>query len=206
MPADSDISTRKSTLRATMKARLAAKSSDQRLEGSAVACRLAERWLSSISPRCVMLTLPLRDELDPSPLIQVLLDVGITVAVPAVDKISGDLTPVKLDSLVGRTLKAGAFGVLEPIRHEPIEMHQLDVVIVPGLAFSVSGGRLGRGAGFFDRFLVQRRQTTLVAGLCFEEQVVAEVPIEPHDVLVQIIFTSERVIVPVSGAMSRHGS
>jgi 5-formyltetrahydrofolate cyclo-ligase len=59
---------------------------------------------------------------------------------------------------------------------------QLDLIVVPGLAFTAEGNRLGRGAGFYDRFLAGIPANTVKVGVCFEFQRVSEVPQESHDV------------------------
>jgi 5-formyltetrahydrofolate cyclo-ligase len=59
---------------------------------------------------------------------------------------------------------------------------QLDLIVVPGLAFTAEGNRLGRGAGFYDQFLSAIPATTVKVGVCFEFQKVPEVPQESHDV------------------------
>ncbi len=65
----------------------------------------------------------------------------------------------------------------------------LDVVVVPGLAFTADGHRLGQGGGHFDRFLSRLRADCLTVGVCFREQLVAELPTEPHDVHVHRVVT-----------------
>ena len=65
----------------------------------------------------------------------------------------------------------------------------LDVVVVPGLAFTADGERLGQGGGHFDRFLTGVRVDCLRIGVAFHEQVVAELPITEHDVTVDVVIT-----------------
>jgi 5-formyltetrahydrofolate cyclo-ligase len=65
----------------------------------------------------------------------------------------------------------------------------LDVVVVPGLAFTVDGHRLGQGGGHFDRFLPRLRPDCLTIGVCYHEQLVAGVPMAPHDVRVALVVT-----------------
>jgi 5-formyltetrahydrofolate cyclo-ligase len=65
----------------------------------------------------------------------------------------------------------------------------LDVVVVPGLAFSYGGERLGQGGGHFDRFLTTLRGDCLRIGVAFHEQVVAELPTAEHDVAVDLVIT-----------------
>ena len=74
----------------------------------------------------------------------------------------------------------GRFGVREPAAGPASA--QLDLILVPGLAFAAEGSRLGRGAGFYDRFLSTIPATTFKIGVCFEFQRVSEVPQESHDV------------------------
>ena len=64
-----------------------------------------------------------------------------------------------------------------------------DVVIVPGLAFTAGGRRLGQGGGWYDRYLPGVRPDCVLVGVCFDEQVLAELPVEPHDVAVDVVVT-----------------
>ena len=82
--------------------------------------------------------------------------------------------------LVGAGLVAGAHGILSP-RGEAVDPETIDLVIVPGLAFTTAGARLGRGGGHYDRFLPTLRRGCSVVGVCFAEQLLDELPCEPHD-------------------------
>jgi 5-formyltetrahydrofolate cyclo-ligase len=77
-------------------------------------------------------------------------------------------------------LLPGRFGIREPVPGPNLK--QLDLIMVPGLAFTGQGRRLGRGAGFYDRFLSMIPRTTVKIGVCFEFQRFSEIPHEPHDV------------------------
>jgi 5-formyltetrahydrofolate cyclo-ligase len=83
-------------------------------------------------------------------------------------------------------LLPGRFGIREPAPGRTTE--QLDLIVVPGLAFTAEGNRLGRGAGFYDRFLSAIPATTLKIGVCFEFQRVSEIPFEPHDVRMDAVI------------------
>jgi 5-formyltetrahydrofolate cyclo-ligase len=65
----------------------------------------------------------------------------------------------------------------------------LDVVVVPGLAFTAAGRRLGQGGGHFDRFLPRLRADCLTVGVCFREQLLADLPTAPHDAGVRLVVT-----------------
>jgi 5-formyltetrahydrofolate cyclo-ligase len=70
-----------------------------------------------------------------------------------------------------------------------IDPATLDVVIVPGLAFTADGHRLGQGGGHFDRFLPRLDDSCVTIGVCFREQLVAELPTSGHDVLVDLVIS-----------------
>jgi 5-formyltetrahydrofolate cyclo-ligase len=82
-------------------------------------------------------------------------------------------------------LVPGRFGIREPVAGPALA--QLDLIVVPGLAFTIEGSRLGRGAGFYDRFLSTIPATTVKIGVCFEFQRVSQVPQESHDVKMDAI-------------------
>jgi 5-formyltetrahydrofolate cyclo-ligase len=81
----------------------------------------------------------------------------------------------------------GRFGIREPAPGRSPK--QLDLIVVPGLAFSAQGNRLGRGGGFYDRFLATLPQTTFKLGVCFEFQRVSSIPHEPHDVTMDAVVS-----------------
>lgn len=89
-------------------------------------------------------------------------------------------------------LVPGYRGIREPARKEPAS--EVDAAIVPGVAFDERGGRLGYGGGFFDRFLESLDPGVPVVGVCFDAQIVEEVPREPHDRAVDLVVTERRVI------------
>ncbi len=98
-------------------------------------------------------------------------------------------------------LAPGAFGVLEP----RVELRQLtgrrpaadelDLIIVPGIAFDPHGARLGRGLGYYDRFLATVPDTTLIIAPAFECQLLPHIPVEPHDVTMNLVVTEQRVYI-----------
>ncbi|MFO7983166.1 MAG: 5-formyltetrahydrofolate cyclo-ligase [Desulfuromonadales bacterium] len=91
-------------------------------------------------------------------------------------------------------LTHGAFGVMEPSGHELIVPGELDLVVVPGVAFDFSGYRLGYGKGFYDRALHDTAQRTVRAGVCYELQLVDVLPAERHDICMDLIVTENRIL------------
>lgn len=88
-------------------------------------------------------------------------------------------------------LKSGAFGVMEPDPAEcpAFDPREAEIIFVPGLAFTADGARLGRGRGFYDRLLAALPADILRVGVCFSEQIVAELPSEPHDEEVDVVLS-----------------
>jgi 5-formyltetrahydrofolate cyclo-ligase len=80
-----------------------------------------------------------------------------------------------------------------PTAAPPVDPLAIDVVIVPGLAFTGAGGRLGQGGGWYDRVLAQLRSDASTVGVCFEAQVVDAVPSEPHDAVLDVVVTEAGV-------------
>ena len=82
---------------------------------------------------------------------------------------------------ISEGVSEGAFGIMEPIATTPIEPSEIDVMIVPGAAFTRQGARLGRGKGFYDKYLSHKDFRAYTIGVCYPCQVVEGLPSEPHD-------------------------
>jgi len=80
--------------------------------------------------------------------------------------------------------------VREPAAAQPtIPCATLDLILVPGLAFTCDGRRLGHGGGYYDRLLAARAPHTATLGICFDLQLVPDLPCEPHDQRVDAVVT-----------------
>lgn len=91
-------------------------------------------------------------------------------------------------------LQSGRYGVSEPPADSVVvSLEEADIVVVPGVAFDASGGRLGRGGGYYDRALA-RIERPFVVGFALEGQVVEEVPRGELDQLVDAVVTERRVL------------
>ncbi len=88
-------------------------------------------------------------------------------------------------------LTPGAFGISEPRTGGEIPPAEIDLMLVPGVAFDPTGRRLGRGRGFYDRYLSHPAAAHICkVGLCHPHALVSEVPAEPHDVVMDIVITN----------------
>lgn len=194
MPEEADIASRKSALRKCMKEALAAMSPAERIAASHEACDRVTALPAIRDARTIMLYLALPGEADCRSLITSLLGDGRCVCVPEVEWESRSMRPVRLNTLERSEIVEDRHGVQLPRSIEPIPMSQLDVVIVPGIAFDLRGQRLGRGGGFYDRFLSRLNPATHTVALAFDRQIVASVPTATHDAAVRVIATESRLI------------
>ncbi len=96
-------------------------------------------------------------------------------------------------------LVPGMWGILEPPKQrwgelgKEVAPEQLDCVMVPGVAFDRNGGRLGNGAGYYDRLLKGVRADAALIGVCFESQLVEQVAMDAHDVAMDIVMTEKNL-------------
>ena len=89
-------------------------------------------------------------------------------------------------------LELGAFHIEEPTGENTVSADEIELVIVPGVAYDRRGNRLGRGKGFYDRLLASTRATKV--GVGYEFQMVDEIPAEPHDVKMDMVITQKTII------------
>lgn len=96
-----------------------------------------------------------------------------------------------------RDFKKGTFGILEPcLTGEALPSDLADIIVLPGVAFDLSGRRIGYGKGFYDRALHRLEGMGRLVGFCYDFQLVDEIAGEPHDVAVDMVITDRRMIRP----------
>ena len=84
-------------------------------------------------------------------------------------------------------LELGAFHIEEPTGNNTVGIEEMELIIVPAVAYDKKGNRLGRGKGFYDRLLSETEATKI--GMAYDFQIVEEIPAEPHDIAMDIIIT-----------------
>ena len=144
------------------------------------------QWCSKHSH--VMAFWPLNSEPDIRNVLHELIQVGKSLYLPRVEE--DQIIPYQVTNLA--TLKPNSqLGVYEPQLElsEMIPPEQVDIVILPGLAFTRKGSRLGRGGGYYDRFLSILPLDTLKIAVAFETQLHQEIPTNSHDIAVDVIIT-----------------
>lgn len=88
-------------------------------------------------------------------------------------------------------MECGAFGIAEPTANEAADPADIDFILVPGTAFTTGGARMGRGKGYYDKYLSQNAFHAFKAGICYPHQIVDTIPLESHDVQVDMVCTGE---------------
>lgn len=137
-----------------------------------------------IDSRTILAYSALPDEVPTQALLDLLVKQGKTVILP---RVIND-TDMELRRYTGRhDLQLGAYGILEPTGELFTVYDTIDVAIVPGMAFDAEGYRLGRGKGYYDRFLA-RVPYLYKIGLCFSWQMVDKVPHDKHDIVMDEVI------------------
>lgn len=145
-------------------------------------------WISQRLPGTVSAFLAMPGEVDVTPLFDRLP--GWRWVLPRVE---ADRSMTFRDRAVPR--ETHRLGMGQPADAGPvIPLREIDVFLTPGLAFDRRGGRLGRGGGFYDRVLSERRTDSAAVGVTLSSRVVESVPMEPHDERVDWLATEEGVI------------
>jgi 5-formyltetrahydrofolate cyclo-ligase len=179
----------KRALRQDVRAALRATTPESRAAWSELICARLDGLDAVQHARLVVAFMPLELEPDLIALIRRLDARGVAVALPRVDW-SGTLMDAAQVTDLERDVVPGRFGLREPRPDlPPVQPQDINAVLVPGVAFDAAGGRLGRGGGFYDRFLATLGPGARRIGVAFELQIVRQVPTLPHDLHMHEIVT-----------------
>jgi len=188
---------RKRAIRKEGRARIRAFSEEALQKMSSAAGQILSERPEWKNARRVLGYLALKDELEFSSVLKAALVDGKTIALPRfIPEQNTYCAAILPQAQSFASLSFGRFGILEPPLNAPvIPLNQLDFVLVPGVAFDPSGRRLGRGKGFYDRLLAETNNACIKCGVALEEQIVAAIPAESHDIAMNFILTPSRWIV-----------
>ena len=182
----------KKGLRARLKSSLAALSREEIHHRSNQACDLLVAQPEYQRAEVLMLFLSLPTEVNTAPLALRAWQDGKRVLAPRVTWEQRRMIPVEIRSLT-EDIEETRGSLRQPVQGEPVPIAMIDLVVVPGLGFDVRGNRLGRGRGFYDRFLANPDFVGTTCALSLEEQVVEAVPTDTHDIRVNMIVTDRQV-------------
>lgn len=180
----------KATIRRDMLSRLKSQAPEDKIAKSFKIKGLALRTPFFKKAGVVMFYAATSWEVDTFDLIKECLQMGKKAVLPVANPAKKELIPVEIqtmDSLVRNSL-----GIMEPAKDDAkiIPRDKLDLVVVPGLAFDKWGNRLGRGAGYYDRFLARLPLKTMKMGLAFEFQMIDSVPaVEGQDIPLDLVIS-----------------
>jgi len=179
----------KRQLRTTLLRRLTQQKEEDRRRKSEAIRRKLSRLAGFRRAQTVLCYVSLPYEVETRRLIEQMLEAGKRVVVPRVWKRELLLSELRDPH---RDLAPGSFGVLEPKPKAfgPVRPQDVDLALVPGLAFDRTGNRLGHGQGYFDRLLARLPPTIPTVGLCFDFQLLDRLPTRPHDQTVQVVLSA----------------
>lgn len=157
---------------------------DALLADAEIAKRIADRGAA------VAVYMASQDELDISAFAVEILARGVHVVAPRWNGETYELSQLKgFDS---GCLRIGPMGIREPLNPPSEDLRGTPCVwIVPGLAFTRDGNRIGYGGGWYDRLLADASPTALLVGVAYPFQIVVDIPHEPHDILLDKVFTAD---------------
>ncbi len=159
---------------------------------SARACRHLFDQPEYAKAEVLMVFLSLPHEMDTSAIVLRAWQQRKRVLAPKVSWSQRRILPVEIRSLT-EDLADSAMGIREPVSGIPFPVSLIDLVLVPGLGFDEFGNRLGRGRGFYDRFLANPEFRGAACGLAFEEQLTTTIPVGPLDRRVNMLVTDATV-------------
>ena len=149
--------------------------------------RLVDQWPKYRAARRILFYCPVKREVQIQNLMAKAIGQGKSVYAPVCDIKSGTMKPAEVQSM--NELSKGPYGILEP-KSSPNRLARrrtLDILLVPGLGFDKKGNRLGRGKGYYDKFLRRWAGKGMKVGIAFRQQVIPAVPVGPTDVSMDYI-------------------
>ncbi len=173
----------KEKIRALMRSKLKLETPKERLNKSFVIATKLQKISDFKKAKTIMFYYSTDEEVNTLPLMNRVLLEGKKVVLPYVDKTEHKIIPSVVRDLDQDLIK-GSYGIMEPKpeRHQRIPLSEIDLVLVPALAFDHSKYRLGRGKGFYDRFLSKLPRDTMTFGLAFDFQIVETLPVTELDI------------------------
>lgn len=153
-------------------------------------CRLGELFAASMQyqqAKTIYGYLPYNQEVRTVPMLERAIRDGKRVAVP---KVYGDEMRFLYITDFTSQIASGYAGIPEPIADEPVAQDHTALVLMPGIAFTAAGHRIGYGGGFYDKFLAREPEHPTVA-LCYGFQMLPELPVAEYDIPVDLVLWAD---------------
>ena len=180
----------KAQLRRELRAEAQQHDAREREQSSQAVCSQLGQKACYLKAQSVMFFAAMAEELDLRPLAAQALADGKQVAYPRWAEGSRQYEAAWVKNLE-HALVRGHWGILEPHGSCPrADLKRIDLILVPGVGFSLNGGRLGRGKGYYDRMLAEAGG--LKCGVAFDWQITEVIPMEPRDVYLDCLLTPTR--------------
>ncbi|MBV9773971.1 MAG: 5-formyltetrahydrofolate cyclo-ligase [Gemmatimonadetes bacterium] len=183
----------KDGIRRDLRARLRALTTEEREAGAKAVARRVWEVPEVAGARVLLLYASLPEEVPTDAVAHEAWRRGITVAYPRCVTDTRAMTLHALETL--EELRAGSYGIREPdaLACPLVTVEEIDAVLVPGLGWDRRGGRIGRGAGYYDRLFADPRWRGFRCGLFFSAQEVPELPVDPWDAPLDAVVTEREV-------------
>ena len=181
----------KEKIRTAIREKLHAQTTKERAQKSNLIATKLQKDGAFKQATTVMFYYSTEEEVQTQGLISKALSEGKKVLLPCVDKNADEIRPVEIKNLE-QDLAVGSYSIMEPKPriNSKVSMNEIDLVIVPGLAFDQARYRLGRGGGFYDRFLSKLPRNVVMIGLAFNFQIVKTLPVTELDIQVTRVIHS----------------
>lgn len=142
--------------------------------------------------KTVMSFLDFRQEVETTSIAELLIDQKKKLVLPRVAE-HGIMIPLVVRDLEA-DIEPGAWGIREPkLCNEEVDPSEIDLVIIPGAGFDLTGNRIGYGGGFYDRFFMRLNPSVPKIALAFHTQVIEQVPCDKHDSKITVLVTEDDV-------------
>ena len=175
----------KKSIRAEVRRRIKMMSEEAKSAAAATIFTKIEHSDTFAKAECVALFVAMWDEVPTTETLERWRNMGKRVVVPRVE---GDI--MRYYDYHPDNMAVGAFNIIEPTGDKEVEAEAIDLMIVPARAFTPKGDRLGRGGGFYDKYMSLSDFRAVKYGVAFACQVFDSLPVDPHDIPVDGVFTN----------------
>ena len=175
----------KKSIRAEVRRRIKLLSEEEKQSSATAIFAKIEATEAFAKAECVALFVAMWDEVPTTETLERWRGLGKHVVIPRVE---GDI--MRYYDYHPDRMTVGAFGIIKPVGNKEVEAEAIDLMIVPARAFTPNGDRIGRGGGFYDKYMSLEGFRAVKYGVAFACQIFDTLPTDPHDISVDEVFTN----------------